>query len=82
LRNLDDMPKAAELRQQAATLKTAEQKAEGQTEQNEGTAPSDGQPQATGEEVKNSDNQAAAATADTGSTDEDQGQTRQSPQQD
>lgn len=43
LRNLDDMPKAAELRAQAAALKTAEAKAEQQQmnipEANEGQAP-------------------------------------------
>jgi segregation and condensation protein B len=87
LRDLDDMPKAAELRQQAAALKTAEQQAEQAQQHGE----SDGAPadlpapdasvQTDAEPVPDASPAGATDTPqDPGSTDEQQ--TRQAPRQD
>jgi segregation and condensation protein B len=76
LRSLDDMPKAEELRQQAAELKTAEQKAEEQATAQQGVSPGEAEPQQEAEgKVTQSDNQPEAVEADPSATDENQKQT-------
>jgi segregation and condensation protein B len=88
LLSLDDMPKAAELRQQAAALKTAEQQTE-QSQQPSESATSDtaqpaSEPTGQAETEPESSPDAVAPLTETspepGSTDEQQ--TRQTPQQD